>query len=97
ANDNSNAVIVQANSLTGANASKAYCPLSIQDIQYVVGVTGSIILEWVSTVAANTPILVFGSPYNSTGVYTGEFNAARTALITNNANTPSGDINLKTV
>src|ERR1039458_2160930 len=92
ANAAANIIIAQANSFFGANTSKTYCPLSIVDMQYIIGVgAGSVALQWVSTVNANANIFQFGASSVSSPPWYGEYNASRAATLVNNANTPSGD------
>jgi hypothetical protein len=80
----SNTVVVQANTLYGANASLP-CILTVNCWEYSSSLSnGSIVLEWVSTANQNTTILTAGRAND------GGF--AR--IIENNANTPTGDVNL---
>lgn len=80
----SNSVVVQANSLFGANSSLP-CMISVNAVEYSTSIAnGALALEYVSTVNNNTTITTCGR--NSDGQF------AR--YIKNQANTPSGDINL---
>jgi hypothetical protein len=81
-----NGVVVQANTLYGANASLP-CILAVNAWEYSTSLSnGSIALEWVSTANQNTTIMSAG-----------RFNdGAITRFIPNNANTPTGDVNLVT-
>lgn len=78
-------LLVQANSLFGANASQSFCPLTLTDIKFSmdVGSTGYVQFVWVSTVNVNTAIGTFGQIGSAT------FDGI---AIPNNANTPSGDV-----
>jgi len=95
ASANTGNTVLQSNTLFGANASKI-CLVGITDIQYIVGVgTGSVTLQWVSYVNSNVTIMNFGASSVASPPYGGEFNAATASYLTNNANTPSGDINIQ--
>ena len=90
-----NTIILQSNTLFGANNTKP-CLVGITSIQYIVGIgTGALNLQWVSTVNANVTILNFGASSSASPPYNGEFHAAEAAYLTNNANTPTGDISLQ--
>lgn len=84
-NVNAGAILVQANTLFGANASQVFCPLSLTDVKFSmdVGSLGYIQFVWVSTVNVNTAIMTFGQIGSAT--FDGQ-------SIFNNANTPSGDV-----
>ena len=95
ANAASNIIIAQANTFFGANTSKTYCPMSISYISYIIGIgTGSVALQWVSTVNANSTILQFGASSVNSPPYYGEYDPSLAAALTNNANTPSGDLQI---
>ena len=95
ANAAANIIIAQANTFFGANTSKTYCPMSIVSMQYVVGVgAGSIALQWVSTVNANVTIMQFGASSANSPPWWGEYDGSKAATLINNANTPSGDLQL---
>ena len=83
---NANNLVVQANTLFGANNSRA-CILSVNSWEYSSSLSnGFITLEWVSTANQNTTIFSVG-----------RFNDGAIArYVPNNANTPTGDINLVT-
>ena len=83
---NANTLVVQANSLFGANASLP-CILGLNSIEYSTSINnGFVALEWVSTANQNTTI-----------TSAGRFNdGAFARYIPNNANTPTGDENLVT-
>jgi hypothetical protein len=82
----SNTLVVQANTLYGANPNVP-CILSVNSWEYSSSLAnGFIVLEWVSLVNDNTTIMT-----------TGRFNdGAVVRYARNNANTPTGDINLNT-
>ena len=95
ANAAANIIIAQANTFFGANTSKTYCPISITSMQYVVGVgAGSVALQWVSTVNTNSTIMQFGASSVNSPPWWGEYDGSKAATLVNNANTPSGDLNL---
>ncbi len=81
----SNSVLIQANTLFGANASQT-CILDVLQIEGNVDLTQNteiVQVQFVSTVNQNTDILVVGGPGNAVFM---------DGYIPNNANTPSGDI-----
>jgi len=82
---NAAGLLIQANTLFGANASQSFCPLSLTDIKFSMDVagTGYVQFNWVSTVNTNVAIMTFGMIGSAT--FDGQ-------SIFNNANTPSGDI-----
>lgn len=83
----SNTKIIQSNATFGANTSRD-CILDVESVQYSVSVNaGFISLEHISKVNSNSKI------YN----FSGRADGILTAPIGNNANTPSGDINLNIV
>ena len=81
-----NTLVVQSNTLFGANTSRP-CILAVNSWEYSTSLSnGFIALEWVSTVNQNTTIMTAG-----------RFNDGAIArYIPNNANTPTGDVNLVT-
>lgn len=80
-----NTKVVVANTVGFANTSKD-CILSLEELQYSVRVnSGFIALEWHSKVNSNSRIVNFGSI---------AADGRLSHTIVNNANTPSGDINL---
>ena len=80
----SNTVVLVSNTLFGANGSRP-CLLAVNAYEYSTSINnGFIALEWVSTVNSNTTI-----------VTSGRFNdGAVNRYIPNNANTPTGDVNM---
>jgi hypothetical protein len=78
-------VLLQANSLMGANTSIPIVPLSLTDIKFSVDVApaGFVDIGWISNINTNVSLFSFGS------VTTGEWNGFS---IQNNANTPPGDL-----
>ena len=79
----SNTVFLQANTLFGANASKAWCPTIITNIAYFIRSAGIVNLEWV------------GSTNGSIAVFTGNNSGQLSGLMAiNNAVAPTGDLNL---
>ena len=81
-----NTVVIKSNTLYGANTSLP-CLLAVNSWEYSTSLAnGFIALEWVSTFNANTTIMTSGR-CNDGGV---------SRFIPNNANTPTGDINLVT-
>ena len=80
-----NTKVIQSNTVGYANTSRD-CILSLEECHYSVKInSGFIALEWVSKVNSNARILNFGSAA-ADGVL-------RNYMV-NNANTPSGDVNL---
>jgi hypothetical protein len=80
----SNTVVVQANTLYGANSSRP-CILAVNSWEYSASfANGAIVLEWVSTANQNTTIMTAGRANDG----------AIARYIPNNANTPTGDVNL---
>jgi hypothetical protein len=81
-----NTLVIQANTLKGANTSIVPCYLDVEKIEFDSGTAnGYLSLEYVGT--ANQKIMSFGR-LSGSGVYE--------QWIPNNANTPTGDINLFT-
>jgi|SRR6185312_12444476 len=80
-----NTLVIRSNTFNGANTSIVPCYLDVEGIEFDVGTAnGYISLEYVGA-AANQKIISFGR-VGGAGVYT--------QWIPNNANTPTGDINL---
>ena len=86
----SNTKVIVANTLFGANASKTLNDLSLTGITWTGSITsnGVVSLQYHSTVNTNTSIM------NFTG---SESFPLYQTYVRNNANTPSGDINLQMI
>jgi hypothetical protein len=79
-----NVVVIQANTLYGANTSLP-CIICVNDVQYTSSIAnGSLVIEYVSSGNANSPICTFGRANDGEIV----------RYFKNQANTPTGDINL---
>jgi len=85
-----NATIVQANTLFGANASVPIIPLSLTDIKFTVdtGGPGYVDLQWTANNGSQTNVSILSFATAATGEWNG-------FSIQNNANTPTGDVCLQ--
>lgn len=81
-----NTTVLISNTLFGAvNSGGKICLLTLSKAYHTCAMTGNVQLEWVSSVNTNAPMLMFG------GSSSGVLDAVE---IPNNANTPTGDVNL---
>ncbi len=81
-----NTTLLVSNTLYGANAAGGkICLLNILKLYYHVSLAGRVSLEWISSVNTNATILTFGG--QSGGAFLEQ-------AFNNNANTPTGDLNL---
>lgn len=81
-------LLLQANTLFGANASQSFCPLSLTDVKFAVDAApaGYVAFTWAGQANSNNQtILSFGGAGGQAGVLSGQ-------NMFNNANTPSGDV-----